>query len=156
MNTTFRIGLITGLAVLSTSLGGCTTDNDRNAMAEQAMRGSDVAWSEETGDFNYLYRYFPNDHVFQSVFSGTWYWEDNQGSWRWDTDRPDNLVVKGHYELIELPTRQPWTRYQQVAAQYPDIETLEARALAYDAYLGRSSAANGGVFATVPGNDRPD
>jgi hypothetical protein len=154
---------MTRFALAATVLGtvgltGCTTDNDRNMMAEAAIRGSDVRFDAENGDFNYLYRYYPNEAVYQSVYNGTWYWPTESG-WRHGDTLPAESTVAGHYHLLELPSQKPYTQHFQVSQRFPDRETLEARALAYDLALGRRSANGTGegdaVFATAPTDDRP-
>jgi len=158
MSSTTRIALaatvLAGVAVM-----GCTTDNDRNAMAERAIRGGNVAFDRETGDFNYLYRYYPDEAVYQSVYNGTWYWNSGTG-WRHGA-LPEDVEVEGHYHLIELPSRKPYTEHFHVSQRYPTTETLRARALAMDLAMGRRSAedVNAGegetVFADAPTDDRP-
>ncbi len=159
MSTTTRIAL--AAAVLAgVAATGCTTDNDRNAMAEQAIRGGSITFDREAGDFNYLYRYYPDDAVYQSVYNGTWYWKSQTG-WRHGATLPEDVAIEGHYHLLELPSRTPYTEHFHVSQRYPSTETLQARALALDLAMGRRSAedvneASGeAVFATAPTDDRP-
>lgn len=141
------------------ALVGCTSDNDRDMMAEAAIRGGDVTFDRDAGEFNYLFRYYPEESVYQSVYNGTWYWPTDSG-WRHGSTLPETTTIAGHYHLLELPTKKPYTEHFQVSERFPNRETLEARALAYDLALGRRSAdgtsAAEAVFATAPTNDQPD
>lgn len=159
MSTMTRTAL-TATVLGTIALSGCTTNHDRDMMAEVAIRGGNATFDAQAGEYNHLFRYYPDETVYQSVYNGTWYWPTDSG-WRHGATLPESTTVAGHYHLIELPTRKPYTEHFQVSQQFPNRETLAARALAYDLALGRRSAdevngtGTGTAFATAPTNDQP-
>lgn len=138
MNVT-RFALAAVATLGTATLTGCHNSNDRNMMAERAMRGSNIAFDHETGEIHYLYRYYPNEECYQSVYSGTWYFQTNEG-WRYDEELPNSIASLGHYHLIELPTGLPGRMHASVSEEYPSAEVLAARARMYDIALGRDAA----------------
>ena len=158
MNTMHRFALA-AVALATVGVTGCTTDLDRDMMAEAATFGGSMRFDAGSGEFNFLYRYYPDTTVYQNVSSGTWFWPTASG-WTYGAALPEDFSADGHYHLLELPTKRPYTEHFQVSQRYPDRETLAARALAYDLALGRRSSqelgAGDAVFATAPTNDQPD
>lgn len=158
--TTLNRTILAATVLAAVATTGCTTNNDRDMMAEAAIRGGSITFDAAAGEFNYLYRYYPDDEVYQSVYNGTWYWPTSSG-WRHGSTLPQDRTVSDHYTLLELPTKKPYTEHFQVSRAHPDRETLAARALAYDLALGRRSATDVGngntveAFATAPTDDRP-
>jgi len=124
--STHTLTLAAGLAAAALAISGCTTTQHRNAMAERAAMDGSARFCAESGQMFRMYRYFPNNEVYQSVHHYRWFWQDGDNTFSSQT-RPESLEVDPNfYVLIELPTTRPFAMHTTVTAQYPSTATLMA------------------------------
>ena len=143
-----------GLAAAAFTVCGCTTTQHRNAMAESAAMDGSTRFCPETSQPYRLYRYFPDNEVYQSVYHYRWFWQKGDQYFS-SQSLPESVAVnENFYVLIELPTTRPFTQHTIVAAQYPSTDSLMAlnEVLGDEMMAENSSQMNAGrsVYVSAP------
>jgi len=146
--------LTLGLAAAALAVTGCTTTQHRNAMAEAAAMDGHARFCPETSQSYRLYRYYPDNEVYQSVYHYRWFWQNGDQTFS-SQSRPESVAVnENFYVLIELPTTRPFAMHTQVAAEFPSTSTLMAlNSILGDEMMAASRAnrnADTAVYVSVP------
>lgn len=142
--------LVAGFVGLAGLLATAGCQSDASLLAEEAMQGGDARYHAETGELYRLYRYYPEEEVYRSVYHYTWYWQNEDGGWRTSDKLPEDMTVSADFfELVELPGPRPYVFHYDVKTANPSYETLVAQTDAFDRIESEFTTGQGEVLVNV-------